>query len=296
MRDPRMSRSRSPRPLLLLILLIVLLAPANPLQCQAPDLQSAAPPLPNGQTQEQRGKQLLDEMVAALGGQAWLGRQIVFSQGRSAAFFRGQPTMAITEFVDWRQLPDAAHPLGAERIEFLTDKGMIKPGKKRDVAQVWTADQGYEITYKGKTTLPKEQVDDFLRRRAHSIEEVVRTWIKAPGVMIVSEGTTMVVRRQADRITVLSANNDAVTIDLDVNTHLPLARTFEWRNAQFQDHDEDREDYDDYHVIDGLPTPLTLTRYRNGDMSSQRFLTKVDYHPTNMPPDTFNPEAPLTKK
>lgn len=291
-----MSRSKSARIFLLPPLLLALFAPASSIRAQAPDLQSAAPPLPNGQTQEQRGKQLLDQMVAALGGQAWLDRGIVFSQGRSAAFFRGQPTLSVIEFVDWRQLPDVTHPKGAERIEFLSDRGMIRPGKKRDVAQVWTADQGYEITYKGKTTLPKEQVEDFLRRRAHSIEEVVRTWIKAPGVMVVSEGTTVVVRRQADRVTILSANNDAVTIDLDVNTHLPLARTFQWRNAQFQDHDEDREDYDDYHVIDGLPTPLTLTRYRNGDMTSQRFLVKVDYHPTNMPPDTFNPEAPLTKK
>ena len=170
-----------------------------------------------------------------------------------------------------------------------------EPGKKIDVVQIWTADNGYEVTYKGQTTLPKEQVEDYYRRRAHSIEEVVHTWLKAPGVMVVSEGTVMVVRRLADRVTVLTATNDAVTLDLDATTHLPLCRTFRWRNPQFNDYDEESETYDDYHTIQGLPTPLTITRYHNGEMSGQRFLTRVVY---NLPlaPSLFDPAVLLKKK
>ncbi len=86
-----------------------------------------------------------------------------------------------------------------------------------------------------------------------------------------------------------------MTLELDQTTHLPLARTFEWRNEQFKDHDEDREEYDDYHSFNGLPTPLTLTRSRNGDMVNQRFLTKVEYN-LPLPPDTFNPERDPQKE
>jgi len=163
------------------------------------------------------------------------------------------------------------------------------------VVQIWTAGNGYEITYKGQTPLPKEQVEDYYRRRAHSIEEVVHTWLKAPGVMVVAEGTVMVERRLADRVTVLAATNDAVTLDLDATTHLPLRRTFRWRNPQFNDYDEESETYDDYHTIQGLPTPLTITRYHNGEMSNQRFLTKVVY---NLPldPSLFDPAVLLKKK
>lgn len=264
------------------------------LHAQAADIPSAAPPLPNGQTQEQRGKQLLDQMVAALGGPAWLGRTNISVLGRTAAFFRNMPNGQVIDFAGYHQLPGPNRP-EAERIEFITDKGMIMPGKKRDVAQVWTSDGGFEVTYKGVSPLPKDQVDDYLRRRAHSIESLIAAWVKAPGVIIIAEGTTMVQRHQADKVTILSANNDAVTIELDINTHLPLSRSFTWRNAQFQDHDEDREEYDDYHTFGGLPTPLTLTRYRNGDMVSQRFLSKVEYNIT-IPPNSFNPEVPLTKR
>ena len=272
---------------------LLLATPAAAL-AQASEIPSAAPTLAPGQTPEQRGRELLDQMVTALGGPGWLNRQTADILGRSAAFFRDQPTGITTPFEEFFQFPNTAHPL-AERIEFISPKGMIMPGTKRDVVQVWTADQGYELTYKGKTTLPKDQVEDYLRRRAHSVDAVITTWLKAPGVIVVSEGGSTVGRRAADKVSILSANNDAVTLELDSTTHLPLARTFEWRNDQFKDHDEDREEYDNYQTYNGIPTPLTITRYRNGDLTNQRYLNKVTYNPI-LPPETFDPNAPLAQK
>ncbi len=275
------------------LLLLSLLASPAVLHAQANDIPSAAP---NSSTAnpEERGRQLLNQMVVALGGPAWLNRQTLTTLGHTAAFFRDQPTGSNVEYAEYFQFPLAGKPQ-VERIEFITPKGMIMPGKKRDVVQVWVPDQGYELTYKGKTPLPKEQVEDYLRRRAHSIEAILAVWLKAPGVVVVAEGTSMVQRRAADKISVLSANNDAVTLELDANTHLPLARTFEWRNTQFKDHDEDREEYDNYQTYGGIPTPLTISRYRNGDLVNQRFLNKVDYNQP-LPTALFNPDAPLQQK
>ena len=270
----------------------LLIAPQR-LRAQASDIPSAAPAAAK-LSDTDRGRQLIDQMVAALGGEAWLNRATIQIDGRTSSFFHGQPNPYITEYHELRRLAVNGQP-EADRVGFLTERGMIEPGKKIDVVQIWTAGNGYEITYKGQTALPKEQVEDYTRRRAHSIEEVVHTWLKAPGVMVVAEGTIMVDRRLADRVTVLSANNDAVTLDLDAATHLPLRRSFRWRNPQFNDYDEESESYDDYHTIQGLPTPLTITRYHNGEMSNQRYLTRVVY---NLPldPSLFDPAVALKKK
>jgi len=284
-------------PSLVLAVLAALSIGAPRLHAQAANIPSGAPPssAPGGQTPDQRGRILLDQMVTALGGDAWLNRTAIQLEGRTAAFFHGAPDPGINEYHELHRLPASGQP-EAVRVGFLTERGMILPGKKIDVYQIWTAGQGYEITYKGETTLPKEQVEDYYRRRAHSIEEVIRTWIKAPGVIVVSEGTIMVERHQADTVTILSANNDAVTLALDATTHLPLRRTFEWRNEQFKDKDEDAEEYDDYHTIQGLPTALTITRYHNGDMTSQRFYTKVIYN-VPLTPALFDPAIlPIKKK
>jgi hypothetical protein len=262
-------------------------------RAQAADLPSAAPPAPAGQTDAERGQTLINEMIAALGGEAWLHRTTIQIEGRASSFFHGEPNPYITEFHDLVRLPASGLPQ-AERIGFLTDKSMIFPGKKIDVVQIWKEGHGYEVTYKGQNELPKEQVDDYYRRRAHSIEEVVRTWIHAPGVMILSEGTSMVERRLVDKVTVLTADNDAVTLELDASTHLPLRRTFQWRNPQFKDFDEEGETYDDYHTIQGLPTAMNITRYHNGDMTNQRYLTKVVYS-VPADPSLFDPAVLIPK-
>jgi hypothetical protein len=281
-------------PVVLTVAMVLVTLGAQPLWSQASEIPSAAPVQPAGQTPEQRGHKLLDEMVEALGGDAWFRRHNLQEYGNLARFFRGAPTGIVVNFTAIHQFPGDNRP-EAERVGFITDKSMILPGKKIDVVQIWTGDGGYEITYKGRNSLPHEQVEDYYRRRYHSIESVVRVWLKAPDVMVVAEGNSMVERRLADKVTILSADNDAVTIELDAATHLPLRRTFKWRNETFKDFDEDAEEYDDYHVVQGLPTPYTLTRYHNGDMNSQSFFTKFAYD-IDLPPDTFTQEILIKKK
>jgi len=277
---------------LLAPLLCVQLLYVQPARAQASDIPSAAPAQASG-TSDQRGKVLIDQMIAALGGDAWLNRTTYQADGRGSTFFHGQPNPYIIEFHELHRFAASGHP-EADRLGFLTERGMILPGKKIDVVQIWTEGHGYELTFKGQTELPKEQVEDYYRRRAHSLEEVVRNWIHAPGVMILAEGATMVERRMADKVTVLTADNDAVTFELDAATHLPIRRTFQWRNPQFKDYDEEQETYDDYHTIQGLPTPLTITRYHNGDMTNQRYLTKVTYG-APLDPGLFDPAVALKK-
>jgi len=267
---------------------------AQPLLEQARDIPSAAPTRPAGENQEQRGRKLLDQMLEALGGDAWLNRHNMRVYGHAGRFFQGAPNGIVIDFTATWQFPSGDRPY-AERIGFITDKSMILPGKKIDIVQIWINNAGHEVTYKGNSTLPKDQVEDYYRRQDHSIESIYRVWLKSPGVMVIAEGSTMVERRLTERVSILSANNDAVTVDIDAATHLPRRRTFQWRNTTFKDLDEDAEEYDDYHTIQGLPTAFTISRYHNGDLASQTFYTKIEYD-VDLSPDTFNPDILLKKK
>jgi hypothetical protein len=267
---------------------------ASPLLGQARDIPSAGPKQDTGETQEQRGRKLLDQMFEALGGDAWVNRHNVRVLGHAGRFFQGAPNGIVIDFTATTQFANGERPY-AQRIGFITDKSMILPGKKIDIVQIWINNSGHEVTYKGNIALPKDQVDDYYRRQDHSIESIYRVWLKSPGVMVIDEGSTMVERRLTERVSILSANNDAVTLDIDVATHLPRRRTFQWRNSTFKDFDEDAEEYDDYHTIQGLPTAFTISRYHNGDMASQTFYTKIEYD-VELPPDTFNPDVLLKKK
>lgn len=246
-------------------------------QQTAQEMKNGAPDQRKGETQEQKGKRLLDEMVVALGGDAWLNKKNSYREGQTAAFFRGEPTGSVVQFVEYKKFATATSP-ELTRIEYLSWRGVITPGKKKDVVHFWTADNGYEVTYKGQTTLPEKQVADYMRRRAHSLEEVLHNWVKQPGVVIIADGSGMRDRRPVDKVIIMAANNDSVTIEIDQNTHLPLQRSFQWRNDQFKDFDIDEEVYGDWRLFDGVETPMNMTNYRNGDMAAQNFYTKARFN------------------
>jgi hypothetical protein len=88
----------------------------------------------------------------------------------------------------------------------------------------------------------------------------------------------------------ISAENEAVTILTDVETHLPLRRTFQWRDPVYKDKNTDAEEYDDYHNLDGFPTPFTITRFKNDDRSRQYFVVHVKYN-EELPVDFWSVEA-----
>jgi hypothetical protein len=227
----------------------------------------------------QQARAQLDLMVQALGGDAWLHMQNREYQGRSAAFYHGKPSGATVEYREMHQWPDH------ERVEFT---------KHRDVVQIYTGREGWEIIYSGKKELPKEQVEEYLRRRDHSIETVIKTWLKDPATILLYEGQHLAESHLADQVTLISAQNEAVTILMDSQSHLPLRRSFQWRDPLYKDKNEDAEEYDNYRPVDGFQTPFNITRFKNGDMVNQRFLFKAIYNQT-LPADEFDVDAAASR-
>jgi hypothetical protein len=237
-----------------------------------------------------RGRRLLDEMVAALGGEAWLNRQTWIFEGRTATFYKGQPDEGAPQFEEYYRV----HPFG-ERVVMISHFGAIIATDHRDVADVWTSDNGYEVTYKGTTVLPATEVAEYQRWRRHSLEVVVEEWLKQPGAAVTDEGSKMVERHPADEVSVLSATNDAVTVELDQSTHLPLSVSFQWRDPLYKDWNTEVQEFADYHAIQGIMTPYSIITMHNGDMTGERFLTRAAYN-VKLPAELFDPSRPLEKK
>jgi hypothetical protein len=245
-------------------------------------LMLATPPTTQTQTADEAGaknaqqaRAALDAMVRALGGPAWLNMKNMMREGHVAGFDHGNPGEGTTEYWEFHAWPDQ------DRIEFT---------KHRDVVQFYVGREAWEVTYRGKAPLPQEQLDDSLRRRDHSIETVVKSWLNDPKTILVFEGQRLAERHLADQVTLISPQNEAVTIQMDTQTHLPLRRTFEWRDPVFKDKNIDAEEYDDYHTFDGIPTAFTITRFKNQEIVRQFFVDHVSYN-QQLPPDFWSVDA-----
>ncbi len=221
--------------------------------------QSAAAPQDNSA----KAKALIDQAIQALGGQTYLTTQNISQQGRTYSFHRGEATSAGTLFWRFVKFPDR------ERIELT---------KQRDVAYVYSGDKGFEVTFKGTAALDDKALNEFLRRRDHSLELVLRKWINEPGVAFFYDGPAVAANKPADQVSVMNAKNDSVTLYFDSTTHLPLKKSFTWRDPTDNLRNTEEELYDAYRSTQGIMTPYSITRFYNGEMSNQRFLNNVTYN------------------
>jgi hypothetical protein len=219
--------------------------------------------IPIDQENAKKAKALLDQMVQALGGQAYLNIQDISQQGRSYSFYHGQANSVGTLFWRFYHYPDK------ERVEFT---------KQRDVAYVYNGNKGYEITYKGTAEQEPKTVADYVRRRDHALDWVIRKWLVEPGVALFYEGATVAAERPAEQVTIVNSKNDSVTISMDATTHLPLKKSFSWRDPTDRLRNTEDEIYDGYREVEGVKTPFSITRFFNNEMSNQRFLNSVSYN------------------
>lgn len=257
---------------------------------QAPD--SDAPPtpdsppsttaaIPSDQVNAAKAKQLIQQGIQALGGQPYLTWRTQTSQGRSYSFHHGEANSLGTLFWRFKQYPDK------DRLELT---------KKRDVFEIFNGDKGYEVTYRGVRNLEgKEELQPYLRRRYYSLDSVFREWINQPGAAFFYEGQTVAAQKQTEQVTVMNAKNEAVTINFDIHTHLPVRKSFTWRDPTDKERNVEEEIYDNYRNVQGIITPFDVTRTYNGEMSAQSFLTGASYD-EDIRPEMFDAQATANRK
>jgi hypothetical protein len=222
-----------------------------------------------------KAKAIIEQGIQALGGEIYLTIRDREQQGRGYGFHHGNPTGGGGPFWSFSEFPDK------ERVEFT---------KERDIAQVFVGDKGYEITFKGPHPVEQKDLDDYLRRRHYSLDRVLRTWINDPGVVMLFEGNAIAAQHSAYQVTLVNAQNESVTLYFDTDSHLPIKKSFEWRDPVDKQKNLEEEVYDNYRPVSGIMAPYNVTRYFNGDMSNQRYLTSVTIN-QGLDPAMFDPNS-----
>jgi hypothetical protein len=207
-----------------------------------------------------KARAILQQGIEALGGQTYLTIRDREQQGRGYGFHHGRPTGSGGPFWTFSQFPDK------ERVE---------QTKERDIANLYVGNKGYEITYKGPHPIDPKDLEDYLRRRRFSLDTVLRTWVNDPGVVLLYEGNAIAAQHSSLRVTLINTQNESVTLYFDIDNHLPVKKSFEWRDPVDRQKNLEEEVYENYRAVSGIMAPFNITRYFNGDMASQRFLNSV---------------------
>jgi hypothetical protein len=254
-----------------LLIAILVLAVGLPAAAQQPP---ATPPPAGGQRQtpadipvdqanQQQARELIERMIAALGGDAYLNIQDRQEQGRVYGFYQGQSRGTGAPFWRFWKWPDK------ERTEMWRQRNWIV---------IFNGDQGWETTFRGTRKQNEQETADYVTRRDFSLENVLRVWLHQPGAALFYDGKGISDQRPVERVTIMDTSYQAVTLHIDPRTYLPVRKSHSVRDPETGLRVEEAEVWDNYRVVQGVNTPHNLTRYRDGLMSSQRFIRNVRYN------------------
>jgi hypothetical protein len=235
----------------------------------------------SAQSNQDKARAAIDKMISVLGGSAYLNVQDSYSNGRYGRF-HNEVMVASNVFFRYWKWPDQ------ERYEVT---------EQRDVVYLFLGDKEYEVIYRGSTQLNPEKDENArqaLLRRRHTLDTVLRTWLNAPGTILLDEGPSVAESQMAEKITIINANDDAVTLLISPESHLPVEKIFSVRDPQSRERDEEIEIYGNWRMVQGINTPYSVQTKRNGQLIRTESLAGITYN-THPPDSYFAPSSGLIK-
>jgi hypothetical protein len=237
-----------------------------------------------------RGKKVIDDAIAALGGDKFLQMEDRIETGRAYSFYRDSLSGLSIAKIYTRYLAvdptKSAHELGQrERQSF---------GKNEDSAVVLREDGGANITYRGPKPIPVEDFERYRETTLHNIFYILRQRLHEPGMDFEFVGSDVVDRVPVDIVDVIDGGNFTVRVFIHQTTKLPVKQSFSRLDPKTRDRDEEVTRFDRYRDNQGIQWPQQITRERNGDKIYQIFADSVSFN-QDLTDDLFT-IGPLSKK
>jgi hypothetical protein len=223
-----------------------------------------------------RSKTILQQMISALGGPAYLKVHDSECTGRLAQF--GPNTGEL----------GADSPI--HEIRMPPDKLRREAGKKLNIIDVYNGSQGWSLDRGGVEDGNAVAIAGFQAGLKMSFDVLVRSRLAEPGMYFHYGGEDVVDLRQVDWVQLEDTEQHMFRIAVEKSTHLPVRFVILTRNPQTRDQIEDVTRYSNWHVQDGIETAFQVSRERDGKRVSQIFYDGCKYN-SGVTADFFTREA-----
>jgi hypothetical protein len=243
---------------------------------------------------EVRGKKVVDDAVAALGGAKFLAMQDRIESGRAYSFYHEKLSGLSIATIYTRYITPAEGKTGQdlalrEREEF---------GKNEEYGYVlFREDGGWEVNFRGPKQMEDERIDRYRDSTLHNILYMLKVRLHEPGLIFESKGADVVENAPVDIVDITDSQNRVVTVYFHQSTKLPVKQVWVWRDPKTKDRNEEVSRFARYRDVGGgIQWPMQITRERNGEKIYQIFSDSVAVN-QNLTDDLFGvPTGPSTTK
>lgn len=222
-----------------------------------------------------KAKQILAQMIDAMGGASYLNARELECSGRMSPIGRGDDfTPSIPFKVYWR------YP----------DKSRTDIGSKGNVIDLYAGNDGWTLDHDGVSEEPPEKVDNFRAQLPNSPHYIFRYRLKEEGMSYRWAGLDLIDLKPVDWVEITDSRQRVYRIAIARDTHLMMRFKLDTPAEANELPDEDVTFYANYHPFDGIQTAMQIWRTHNDRRISQVFYESCRYNPS-LPADFFTKAA-----
>jgi hypothetical protein len=242
------------------------------------------------ETSTERGKRIVDECVAALGGQKFLAVQDIVQSGRAYSFYRENLSGLTIARIATRYLNKVEDPSKTlavlERQDF---------GKKLDYGLLFQQDDAYDITFRGARPLATDRFERYKNYTIGDIFYILRERLHEPGLIFESRGADVWNNYPVEIVDISDARNVVVTVYFHQTTKLPVRELLTRRDPLTKERIDEETIYTKYRAADGVQWPLTVQRNRNGEKIYEMFSDSLEINKKLPEKDMFELPSGMKK-
>ena len=214
-----------------------------------------------------RGRAIVEQSLAALGGPKFMAMENRVEQGRLYSFYREQLNGLATARVYTKYEQPAGSIATRERQSF---------GKKEeDYAYLFTDKEGVQVTFRGVRPLPVGQYEKYVDTTLRNIFYLLRYRLDELGMVFEFKETAVFDNNPVEVVDITDAENRTVTVYFHRTTHLPIRQVFIRRDPLTKVRMEEMTVYNKYRDVSGVMWPWSVVRFRNGSKIFEMYSESV---------------------
>lgn len=222
-----------------------------------------------------KAKALIQQLLQALGGDAYLHVKDSDCTGRASNFGLSGDLSGYELYHEYRIFPDK------QRVEY-TKNGVI--------TNVYAGDKGWTLDKSGVDEIPAADLATFQGQLKNSLSGFLRYRLSEPDLYFRYAGQDNVDLKPSDWVEITDADDRVFKIAVDQSSHLPVRSIVTTKNPNTGDTSEEETIYSEWHLTDGVATPFQTSRERDGKRSFQGFILSCKYN-SGVSSDLFTKES-----
>jgi hypothetical protein len=222
------------------------------------------------ETKQERGKKVVAEALAAMGGDKFLEMKDRVETGRAYSFYRDRLTgLSIAKiYTRYLQTPADNGLVVRERNTF---------GKDEDYYVLFTDNGGYVVTFRGARPMPTDRYTRWVDAMKRNIFYILKYRLNEPGLIIESQGATVWQNTPVEIVDITDADNNVVTVHFQQSTKLPIRQVSVRRDPKTRERIEDVSMYTKFRDVGGgVQWPYNILTERNGEKVFEIFSDSVE--------------------